>query len=157
MKTADLVDTHDAHVRFCNLQFLKLGRRRAFSGEIVTVRCFEDNTLLKAELGKPGNGKVLVVDGGGSTRCALVGDLIAGLALSNDWAGIVIHGAVRDSAEIDAMEIGVFALGTSPKKSAKAGAGDVGAVLAFGGVVIAPGMWLYADADGVLVADTKLV
>jgi regulator of ribonuclease activity A len=156
MKTADLVDTHDAHVRFCNLQFTKLGRRRMFSGEIVTVRCFEDNTLLKVELGKPGHGKVLVVDGGGSTRCALVGDQIAALALANGWSGIVIHGAVRDSAEIDTMDIGVFALGTSPKKSAKAGAGEVSAVLAFGGVVIAPGMWLYADADGVLIADTKL-
>lgn len=157
MKTADIVDAHEASVRFCNLQFRQFGRRREFAGEVVTVRCFEDNTLLKAELQKAGAGKVLVVDGGGSTRCALVGDQIATIAMKSGWEGVVVHGAIRDSVEVDAMDFAVLSLGTSPKKSAKAGAGEVGPPVAFGGIVIAPGMWLYADADGVLVSDTKLV
>lgn len=156
MKTADIVDAHDARVRFCNLQFRQFGRRREFAGEVVTVRCFEDNTLLKAELQKPGAGKVLVIDGGGSTRCALVGDQIAAIAQTSGWEGVVVNGAIRDSADVDAMDFAVFSLGTSPKKSAKAGAGEVGVPVAFGGLVITPGMWLYADADGVLIADGKL-
>ncbi len=156
IKTADLVDGHDALVRFCHVQFQQFGRRRAFSGPISTVRTFEDNARLRAQLETPGQGRVLVVDGGGSTRCAVVGDVIAGLAMDNGWAGVVINGAIRDSAEIDAMDIGVFALGRSPKKSRKEGIGAVDETVSFGGVAFVPGQFVYCDADGVLVADEAL-
>ena len=125
-KTADLVDDFDAEVRFCNLPFLKFGEIRAFCGEVQTVKCFEDNALLKAELQKTGKGRVLVIDAGGSTRVAMVGDLIAGLAIDNGWSGIVVNGCIRDSDDINGMGIGLRCLGTSPKKSVKDGAGRVG-------------------------------
>ncbi|WP_223787178.1 ribonuclease E activity regulator RraA [Marinicella meishanensis] len=156
MKTADLVDDHNDDVEFCHLPFLKFGRVKAFHGPIQTVQSFEDNVLLKAELSQPGNGRVLVVDGGGSTRLAILGDIIAGILQDNDWAGIIINGAIRDSAEVDEMDVAVYCLGTSPKKSAKSGAGSVGIPIQFGGVKFNPGDWVYADADGVLVADKKL-
>jgi len=152
MKTADLVDAHGEDVRFCDLPFLKLGRKTHFSGPIQTVKCFEDNVLLKAELQKPGQGRVMVVDGGGSTRFALLGDQIAKILEDNGWAGIIINGSVRDRAEIDAMEVGAFCLGTTPKKSSKDGAGKVGVTVSFGGVDFIPGQFAYADQDGVLVS-----
>lgn len=152
MKTADLVDAHGENVRFCNLPFVKLGRRRAFHGPAMTVKCFEDNALLKAELQKPGLGRVMVVDGGASSRFALLGDQIALILQANGWAGIVINGSVRDSEEIDAMEVGVFCLGTTPKKSSKDGAGRVGEPVQFGSVTVAPGEHVYCDRDGVLVS-----
>ncbi|TGT53471.1 RraA family protein [Mesorhizobium sp. M00.F.Ca.ET.170.01.1.1] len=156
MKTADLVDAHGDAVRFCDLPFLKLGKRRSFHGPIATLKCFEDNALLKAELQKPGEGRVMVVDGGGSTRCALLGDQIAMILRDNGWAGIVINGSVRDSAEIDEMDVAVFCLAVSPKKSSKDCAGKVGGVLHFGDVEFRPGAFAYADRDGVLVSDTDL-
>jgi len=152
MKTADLVDAHGEEVQFCDLPFLKLGRRKAFCGPIATVKCFEDNALLKAELQTPGEGRIMVVDGGASSRVALLGDQIATILAENGWAGIVINGAVRDSAEIDAMDVGVFCLSVTPKKSVKDGAGKAGGSIQFGGVTFAPGGYLYADADGVLVS-----
>lgn len=152
MKTADLVDAHGDKVRFCNLPFLKLGRLRAFQGPAMTVKCFEDNALLKAELQKPGLGRVMVVDGGGSSRFALLGDQIALILQANGWAGIVINGSVRDSEEIDAMDVGVFCLGTTPKKSSKDGAGRAGEPVQFGGVTIAAGEYVYCDRDGVLIS-----
>ncbi len=155
-KTADLVDAHDAEVSFCHLPFRRFGRLRRIAGVIRTVRTFEDNTLVRRCLEEDGEGKVLVVDGAGSTRVALVGDVLAALARDHGWAGIVVNGAIRDSAEIDAMDVGVFALGTSPKKSAKTGAGEVDVHVRFGGVDLAPGHVLYADDDGVLVAARAL-
>lgn len=152
MKTADLVDDHGDNVRFCNSPFIKLGKRRVFSGPIQTVKCFEDNALLKAELQKPGDGRVMIVDGGGSTRFALLGDQIAMILRDNNWAGIVINGSVRDSAEIDEMDVGAFCLATTPKKSTKDGAGKVGGVVSFGGVDFVPGEFAYADRDGLLVS-----
>lgn len=152
MKTADLVDAHGDDVRFCNLPFLKLGLVRAFHGPAMTVSCFEDNALLKAELQKPGQGRVMVVDGGGSTRFALMGDQIALILRDNGWAGIVINGSVRDSADIAEMEVGVFCLATTPKKSRKDGAGRAGERVAFGGVTIAAGEYVYCDPDGMLVS-----
>lgn len=152
MKTADLVDDHGDDVRFCNLPFIKLGKKKVFSGLIHTVKCFEDNALLKAELQKPGNGRVMIVDGGGSTRFALLGDQIALILKDNGWAGIVINGSVRDRAEIDEMEVGGFCLATTPKKSSKDGAGKVGVVVSFGGVDFVPGEFAYADYDGLLVS-----
>lgn len=155
-KTADLVDAHDAEVGFCHLPFRRFGRLRRIAGVIRTVRTFEDNTLVRKCLEEDGKGRVLVVDGAGSTRVALVGDVLAALARDHGWAGIVVNGGIRDSAEIDTMDVGVFALGTSPKKSAKGGFGEVDVPVRFGGVELVPGHVLYADDDGILVAARAL-
>jgi regulator of ribonuclease activity A len=156
MKTADLVDAHNDQVHFCDLPFRKFGRRRAFHGPIATIKSFEDNALLRAYLQEPGGRRVMVVDGGGSTRCALLGDQIAGILIDNGWAGIIINGAIRDSLEIDGMECGVFCLSTSPKKSAKDGTGKRDIEVAFGGATFVPGHFAYCDADGVLVSGERL-
>ncbi len=156
-KTADLIDAHGADLRFCDLPFRHFGRIRAFSGEIVTVKCFEDNALLKAELQKPGAGKVLVVDGGGSTRSALDGDVIAGILKDSGWAGVVINGAIRDSVEIDAMDVGLVALSTTPVKSKQDRLGYVGVPLRFGGIEFRPGERVYVDDDGVVVSERDLL
>lgn len=155
MHTADLVDAYDAEMHFCDLPFLKFGRRRSFSGEIQTVECFEDNGLIRRELGKPGQGKVLVVDGARSTRFALIGDQIAELIATNGWNGIIIYGAIRDSAQINEMNVGVFCLSVTPKKPRNLGDGVVGAPVTFGGLTFKPGAFVYADSDGVLVSDTE--
>jgi regulator of ribonuclease activity A len=150
-KTADLMDLwRDAPS--CELQFRRFGRRARFSGRIATLRTFEDNALVKRTLSTPGDGRVLVVDGGGSLRCALVGDVIAGLALANGWAGLIVNGAVRDSAELDAMDYGIKALGTNPRVSGKLGTGEVDVDVTFGGVTFRPGDWLYSDEDGIVVS-----
>lgn len=153
MKTADLVDAHGEDVHFCDLPFIKLGKRQSFCGPIATVKCFEDNALLKAELQKPGEGRVMVVDGGASTRVALLGDQITLILRDNGWAGIIINGSVRDSAEIDAMDVAVFCRSITPKKSSKEGVGKRDIGVNFGGVTFLPGRFAYADADGVLVSD----
>lgn len=157
MKTADLVDTNNEDVEFCHLPFVKFGQVRSFFGQIKTVQSFEDNVLLKAELSKPGEGRVLVVDGGGSTRLAILGDIIAGIMYENNWAGIIINGAIRDSEEVNEMPVAVRCLGTSPKKSSKSGDGKLGVPVHFGGVWFNPGDWVYVDADGVLVSKKKLI
>lgn len=149
--TADLVDEIGPDVRSCDTQFRTMGGREQFAGRIVTVRCFQDNALLKSILSEPGEGRVLVIDGDGSLHTALVGDLIAELGRSNGWFGVVVHGAIRDSAIIRDMEFGVKALGTNPRKSGKTGAGDRDVVVSFGGVEFVPGEVLYADADGIVV------
>ena len=149
--TADLVDRLGDDVRSCDLQLRQLGGRSRFAGPLRTVRCFGDNALVKQVLSTPGEGGVLVVDGGGSLHSALVGDLIAGLAVDNGWVGLVLHGVVRDSVALAALPIGVKALGTNPRKSRKAAEGEVDAVVGFGGVVFAPGEWVCSDEDGVLV------
>ena len=122
--TADLVDDIGPDVRSCDVQFRQFGARTQFAGPITTVRCRQDNALLKSVLSKPGDGGVLVIDGGGSLHTALVGDLIAELARSNKWAGLIVHGAVRDAAALGDMELGIKALGTNPRKSEKTGAGE---------------------------------
>ncbi|OAE98960.1 ribonuclease [Bradyrhizobium centrolobii] len=157
MKTADLVDAHNDHVRFCELPFRQFGRVRSFWGPVATVKCFEDNALLKSCLQEPGDGRVMVVDGGGSTRLALLGDQISLILKANGWAGIVINGSIRDSAEIDTMDVGLFCLATSPKKSAKDGFGKRDVAVHFGGVSFNPGDYVYRDPDGVLVSAKKLV
>jgi len=156
MKTADLVDAHNDKVQFCDLPFRKFGRKRAFFGPIATIETFEDNALLRAYLQEPGNGRVMVVDGGGSSRCALLGDQIAKILIDNGWAGIVINGTIRDSLEIDGMDCGVFCLATSPKKSAKDGSGKRDVTVSFGGATFSPGHFAYCDADGVLVSEERL-
>jgi regulator of ribonuclease activity A len=155
-KTADLVDAHDAEVRFCQLPFERHGRRRPFHGTISTVKTFEDNALLKKRLEEPGNGRVLVIDGGGSGRVALVGDVIATLAQKNGWSGLIINGAVRDVAVLAEMDFAVFALHRSPKKSSKLGTGAADVPVSFGGVDFIPGQVVYADDDGVLVSSLPL-
>ena len=149
--TADLVDEIGEDVRSCDTQFRDLGGRTEFFGPISTVRCFQDNALLKSVLGEPGEGRVLVIDGGGSVHTALVGDLIAELGRSHGWAGVVVNGAIRDSAIVAGMEFGCKALGTNPRKSTKTGAGERDVTVSFGGVDFVPGDTLYADSDGIVV------
>jgi regulator of ribonuclease activity A len=152
--TADLVDDLTAsggEVRTCELQFLDLGGRNRFSGPVRTVRCLEDNALLRNVLSTDGTGAVLVVDGGGSLRTALSGDLIAGLAVTNGWAGLIINGAVRDSLALAELPIGIKALGTNPRKSSKTGAGESDIPVTFGGLTFGVGDSVFSDEDGVLV------
>lgn len=149
--TADLYDRLGEALQSLPLQLRSFGGRAAFSGPVRTVRCFEDNVVLKSVLETPGDGAVLVVEGGGSLDRALMGDMIAGLAVTNGWAGVVIHGAIRDSADIARLPLGVKALGTNPRKSTKEGVGEIDVEVAFGGVVFRPGARLVADEDGILV------
>ncbi|KQH80189.1 ribonuclease [Mycobacterium gordonae] len=149
--TADLVDDIGPDVRSCDVQFRQFGARTEFAGPISTVRCFQDNALLKSILSEPGDGGVLVIDGGGSLHTALVGDLIAELARSNGWAGLIVNGAVRDAAALRGIDIGIKALGTNPRKSTKTGAGDRDVEIALGGVIFVPGEVAYSDDDGVVV------
>ncbi len=149
--TADLVDEIGADVRSCDTQFRQFGARSAFAGRIQTVQCFEDNALLKSVLSEPGDGGVLVVDGGASLHSALVGDVIAGLGQTNGWAGIIVNGAVRDAAGLRLIDIGIKALGTNPRKSSKSGAGERDVEVEFGGVTFAPGDIAYCDDDGIVV------
>ncbi|MEE6178158.1 ribonuclease E activity regulator RraA [Mycobacterium sp. 050134] len=149
--TADLVDEIGADVRSCDLQFRQFGGRAEFAGPITTVRCFQDNALLKSVLSEPGAGGVLVVDGAGSLHTALVGDLIAELARSNGWAGLIVNGAVRDAAALRGIDIGIKALGTNPRKSTKTGAGERGVEISLGGVTFVPGETAFSDDDGIVV------
>ena len=159
--TCDFCDVHKGDTsgafRVLPPVFLALGGVAAFWGPVSTVKCHEDNTQVKAAVESPGEGRVLVVDGGGSLRCALVGDQIAELAVKNQWAGIVVYGCIRDSVAINALPIGVRALDTHPLKSIKKGVGDVEIPVTFGGVTFTPGDWLYADEDGVIVSAQALV
>ena len=155
--TADLVDAHEDRLQSCALQFRSYGGRRAFGGTIRTVRTFEDNALVKQVLSTPGRGSVLVIDGGGSLSRALVGDVIAGLALANGWGGLVIHGAVRDVVALAGLDFGIKALGSNPMKSAKQGIGEIDVPVTIGGVVFTPGASLYSDDDGILVSAEPLL
>jgi regulator of ribonuclease activity A len=149
--TADLYDEHGEALQSCDTQLRQYGARRAFAGTVVTIRCHEDNALVKTVLGEPGEGRVLVVDGGGSLHTALMGDLIAASAVRNGWAGVVIHGAVRDVAVLGTLDLGIKALGANPRKSAKTGAGERDVVVTFGGTTFTPGARLVSDDDGVVV------
>jgi len=149
--TADVYDERGEQLDSLALQLRDLGGRRAFDGPARTVRCHRDNALVKSVLQTPGDGAVLVVDGGGSLESALVGDIIAGAAVENGWAGIIVFGAVRDAAVLATLPLGVKALGTNPRKSAKDGVGEVDVPVEIAGVVFTPGRHVWADADGVLV------
>jgi len=151
VNTADLYDERGDELDSLSLQFQSLGGRTHFSGPVRTVRCLEDNALVKATLATPGNGAVLVVDGGGSLRTALMGDLIAASAVENGWAGVVINGAIRDRVAVAGLPLGVKALGSNPRKSAKAGAGETDVELEIDGVVIRPGQHIWCDPDGILL------
>ena len=154
--TTDLCDAHETRVRVVAPMFRSYGGRRAFCGKIATLKIFEDNGLVRKALESPGNGRVLVIDGGGSLRCALVGDQLALLAIKNGWNGIVVYGCIRDSRAIASMDIGVFALATHPQKTVKKNQGDIDLPVSFGGISFNAGEWLYADEDGVIVSATEL-
>jgi regulator of ribonuclease activity A len=153
MSTADLLDLHADRAAVCETPLRQFGGVQAFEGGIATVRCHEDNVLVKRLVAEPGEGRVLVVDGGGSLRCALVGDNVAGLALASGWAGLVINGCVRDTAALAELALGVTALGTHPRASAKQGAGELDVPVTFGGVTFQPGAYVASDGDGVVVLD----
>ncbi|MEC5208054.1 regulator of ribonuclease activity A [Vogesella perlucida] len=155
--TTDLYDANEGKVAVLQPMLKSYGGKARFAGQIVTLKLYEDNTLVREVLGEAGAGKVLVVDGGGSLRCALLGDQIAELAVKNQWEGVVIYGCIRDSVAIAALPLGVRALDTNPKKSVKRNEGTRDLVLNFGGVDFTPGHWLYADEDGVLVSPTALL
>ncbi len=154
--TADLIDAFGDELESCTVQFRSFGRWARFCGPVSTVRCLEDNKLVRQQVEQPGEGRVLVVDGGGSLRSALVGDILAELARSNGWSGIVVFGAIRDSAVIADMEFEVKAVGTNPRKSSKLGTGAVDVGVSFGEASFEPGDWLYSDADGIVVAQREL-
>jgi len=156
-KTADLYDDYGDRVRVCDPIFRDFGGHARFFGPIATVKCFEDNSLVKAVLGEPGEGRVLVVDAGGSRRCAMLGDLIAASAVENGWCGVLLFGCVRDAAEIASMALGVKALTTNPRKSEKRGEGQRGIPVSFAGVCFRPGDHIYCDEDGILVAEDALI
>ena len=164
--TCDLLDAHpNAQVCLPNIEgksFQSFGGKDHFYGEIVTVKCFEDNSQVKALLNsngkdKQGQGKVLVVDGGGSMRCALLGDMIAQSAIDNDWAGVVIYGCVRDVDDLAKMDIGIKALGCIPCKSTRRDEGQVNIEIRFGDLTLNSGMFLYADNNGIIASHTPLL
>ncbi len=156
LKTADLSDREDQAVRICDPIFRDFGGHVRFCGTVVTAKCFEDNTVVKSALAEPGEGRVLVVDAGGSLRCAMLGDLIAASAVEQGWAGVILYGCIRDSREIGAMPLGVKALATHPRKSLRRGEGQRDLSVTFAGVRFAPGDQVYCDEDGILVADQAL-
>ncbi len=155
--TADLWDEYADELTLLNLDFRHYGREESFAGEVATLKVFEDNSYVRKLLGENGSGKVLLIDGGGSRRCALVGDNLAKLALDNDWAGIIVYGCIRDAKVINRMQVGIKALGTCPVKSIKRNVGLVGEELIIAGTKIRNGQFIYADTDGVLLSDRNLI
>ena len=154
-KTSDLCDACDEALA-CALPLRGFGLRRAFAGAIRTIRCRDDIGLMREVVGQPGTGQVLVIDGGGSLARALFGDVMAAVASRNGWAGVVVNGVIRDGLEIDAMDIGVKALGTVPRRGDRTGAGEVDVPVHFGGITFTPGRRLVADEDGVIVLPAGL-
>lgn len=157
ISTPDLCDAHENEVLVLEPIFNNYGGKGAFGGEVVTVKCFEDNSLVKEQLALPGNGRVLVVDGGGSLRRALLGDMIAESATKNGWSGVVIYGAIRDVDAIADLNLGVQAIGVIPLKTEKRGIGDLNVSVRFAGVEINPGDYIYADNNGIIVSADSLI
>lgn len=155
--TCDLCDENPDDVRVCEPMFSQFGGRECFGGEIVTAKCFEDNSRVKEILGTPGKGKVLVVDGGGSLRCALLGDMIGEDAVKNGWEGVIVYGCVRDVDALGTLDLGVQALACIPLKSNRRGEGQKDIPVTFGGVTFVPGQYVYADNNGVIVSAKKLL
>lgn len=153
--TPDLCDAYP-EVKVVEPMFSNFGGRDAFGGEIVTVKCFEDNSVVKEQVGKPGQGKVLVVDGGASMRAALLGDMLAEAAARNGWEGIIVYGCIRDVDVIAETDLGVQALASHPRKTDKRGIGDLNVPVTFGGVTFVPGQYVYADNNGIIVSETAL-
>lgn len=154
MKTTDLMDEYEDIFTIVNIaSFQRFGTKKEFHGEIVTVKCLEDNTKAKALLETNGKGKVLVIDGGASHARALMGDNVAAIAIKNDWEGVVINGCIRDSADINTMPIGIVALAATPRRPKKNDDGVVGDILEFAGATFEPGKFIYVDEDGLLLSD----
>lgn len=149
--TADLYDEYGEKLTVLRSQFQHYGARKAFGGTVVTLKVFEDNSLVKSLLATPGDGRVLVVDGGESLRFALLGDNLAASAVKNGWSGLVIAGAIRDSALIADMDLGVYAMGTNPRKTKKQNRGDQDVELEIAGTKVRSGMWIWVDADGAVL------
>ena len=153
--TSDVCDDHDDNgapaPRIVTERFVSLGGRNGFAGVVSTVKAFEDNSVVKEAIAEPGEGRVLVIDGGGSMRRSMVGGNVAAEAAGNGWAGFVVYGAVRDTHELEATDIGLFALGTVPRKTEKLGVGARDVAVTFGGVTFEPGDRIYCDRDGVVV------
>lgn len=154
--TPDICDKHEDKVTLLALPLQNYGRKSAFYGEIVTIRCYHDNSKVREMLGQDGTGKVLVIDGHGSCQKALLGDQLAILAIDNNWEGVIVNGAIRDAAAMAEMELGVKALGTNPFKTQKRGVGDVNITLTIHNQMIQPGDYIYADWNGVLMSTEKL-
>ncbi len=157
IKTADLCDQFGAAVSIADPIFIRYGGRAAFGGPLVTLKVYEDNTLVREALSTGGQGQVLVIDGGGSLRCALVGDRLAQLAYDNAWAGMIVYGCIRDARSIATIDIGVRALNTHPRKSVRRGEGQRQIPLTFAGITFFPGHYVYADEDGIIVAERPLI
>ncbi|MEY3981378.1 MAG: hypothetical protein RLZZ281_247 [Pseudomonadota bacterium] len=161
LPTADLCDAHEEALKAGSLRvlppvFQNYGGEAEMVGPITTIKCFEDNSLVRKALEGPGQGRVLIVDGGGSDRCALVGGNLGQLAVKNGWAGILVNGCVRDTLELLECPVGIWAMASHPRRSDRQGSGQTDVVLDVAGVRVSPGNWCYADADGVLVSDKKL-
>lgn len=154
--TPDLCDQYPDLVQVVEPIFKNYGGRKAFGGEIVSIKCFEDNSLVKQQVATAGAGKVLVVDGGGSLRAALLGDMLAENAAANGWEGIIINGCIRDVDIISNTQLGVQALATYPMKTEKRGLGDLNIAVKFGGVTFQPGHYVYADNNGIIVSKQQL-
>lgn len=154
--TADLYDLHHAKLSVCDLQFRSFGKRPSFFGQCVTLKTFEDHVPVREAVNTPGNGRILVVDAGGSLRVGVMGDRLAATAGANNWIGAIIFGAIRDSVGIDALDIGVKALGATARKTGVALGGKRDAPVTFGGAKFETGDWVYVDSDCVLVSKTAL-
>ena len=156
MNTCDLCDGFEGQVRVLELPLADFGGRIAFSGIVSTIKALEDNSLVREAVAEPGQGRVLVIDGGGSLRRSMLGDMLAEKAVANGWSGVLVNGAIRDSAAIAELDLGVKAIDTCPMKTDKQGQGLRDVPVEFGGLVIRPGDWLAADEDGVVLADAPL-
>jgi len=157
LKTTDLCDAHPEKIQVAEpIGFKDFGGAKYFSGKIHTVKCFEDNSLVRKALETNGDGKVLIIDGGASMRCALLGDMLADLAIKNKWGGIIVYGCIRDSEAIAKLPLGVKALNTNPIKSNKRNEGQDNITVRFAGTDFVPGQFVYADADGIIVAKEAL-
>lgn len=154
--TPDLCDAYPELVQAVEPMFSNFGGRDSFGGQIVTIKCHEDNSRVKEQVALQGKGKVLVVDGGGSLRCALLGDQLAEQAAKNGWEGLLIYGCIRDVDVIAQVDLGVQALASHPKKTEKRGIGDLNVPVTFAGVTFKPGDWLYADNNGVIISPSPL-
>lgn len=154
--TPDLCDKYPELVQVVEPMFNNYGGKESFGGEIVTVKCFEDNSIVKEQVANPGQGKVMIVDGGASMRAALLGDMLAEKAAENGWEGIIVYGCIRDVDVIMETDLGVQALSTHPMKTDKRGLGDLNVPVKFGGVTFKPGQYVYADNNGVIISPEKL-
>ena len=154
--TADLYDKYGDDLKVALPIFKDYGAKRIFHGPISTVKAYEDNTLVRTALEEPGEGRILIVDGDESLRCAMLGDMLAKLGMENGWSGIIVFGCIRDADVIATIDIGVKALNTNPRKSLKQGLGDRDIPVSFAGITFNVGEYVYADTDGVIVSEKKI-